>query len=46
MITMTLDEIAAVVGGTVVGDAATSVSAVGTDSRTLPGGALFVALAG
>jgi UDP-N-acetylmuramoyl-tripeptide--D-alanyl-D-alanine ligase len=43
---MTLQEIAEVVGGSVTGDATTAVTAVGTDSRTLPDGALFVALPG
>ncbi|MFA9445446.1 UDP-N-acetylmuramoyl-tripeptide--D-alanyl-D-alanine ligase [Egicoccus sp. AB-alg6-2] len=46
MIVMTLDEIADAVGGTLHGDPLTPVEAVGTDSRTLPQGALFVALPG
>lgn len=46
MIELTLGEIAAVTGGEVSGDAGRAVTAVGTDSRTLTGGELFVALPG
>ena len=47
MIDLTVSEVAAVTGGHVArGDGATVVSAVATDSRRIPAGALFVALRG
>lgn len=42
----TLDEVAAVVGGTVVGDGEREVRGIATDSRTLAPGELFVAISG
>lgn len=46
MIRMTLEDIARVVDGRLVGDGATTVAEIGTDTRTLADGALFVALPG
>ena len=46
MIELSLAEVAAACRGRVVGDPDVRVVAVGTDSRTVPDGALFVALAG
>ncbi|MFA9428940.1 UDP-N-acetylmuramoyl-tripeptide--D-alanyl-D-alanine ligase [Egicoccus sp. AB-alg2] len=43
---MTLEEVARAVGGQLTGDGTRQVSAVGTDSRQLSPGALFVALPG
>ena len=42
----TLDEVAAITGGTLIGDGAVVISAVSTDSRTVTAGDLFVALSG
>lgn len=41
-----LEEVAAAVGGSLVGRATTRVTAVGIDSRTITAGSLFVAVAG
>ncbi|GGI04319.1 UDP-N-acetylmuramoyl-tripeptide--D-alanyl-D-alanine ligase [Egicoccus halophilus] len=46
MIPLALQEVAAAVGGELVGDARTEIRTVSTDSRTVADGALFVALPG
>ena len=46
MKTITVAQAAAFVGGAVVGDGATCITGVSTDSRSIPAGSLFIPLRG